>query len=302
MFTKLDLKTRELLCCPICKGDLIFETPIVCNTCNAKFPNITLKTGNGELESVLDFRLNYPIFAQPPNIKEWVKAQNDYISFSNKIALADNYENYLSEIESVKEIYTTVFPLSDNILDVGGHQGRLRHFLEKNVNYVNCDPYPQIIENIGLQKNLLKAYPCLLQPCNFVASFAEFLPFKKNSFNFIHMRSCLDHFIDPYMALREGFRVLKNNGELIIGLSIMEKLEELNVVGKSNINMIIIQIMNLFIKNDDHHIFRFTRSNLQDLLGEIGFYITKEHWQKPPFNYCLYITAKKIDINKAENQ
>ena len=293
MFTKFDPQFQKLLCCPICKGNLKFETPISCETCNAKFPNITLNTGNSNLESIFDFRLNYPNFAKPPNIKKWEKSQNDYIKYSKNKSSSDDYRDYLSQVDSVKEIYTKEFLLSGNILDVGGHQGQLRFFLDQNVNYINCDIYPQIFENIGLCKHLLKVYPCLMQPCNFVASSAEFLPFEKKSFDFVHMRSCLDHFADPLMACREAYRVLKRGGELMVGLTMMEKMEELNVAKTSNTNKIKTQIAKLFIKNDDHHLFRFSRSNLFDLLEEIGFYVTKEHWQKPPFNYCLYFTVKK---------
>jgi hypothetical protein len=49
----------------------------------------------------------------------------------------------------------------------------------------------------------------------------------------------------------------------------------------------------------DHHIFRFTHAELKDLLSATGFTVNKEHWQKPPFSYCLYMGASANKITQA---
>ena len=66
----------------------------------------------------------------------------------------------------------------------------------------------------------MKAYPCLIEPCNFLLAQAERLPFKNNSFDWVHMRSVLDHLEDPYVALKEAYRVLEPGGSLLIGLTV----------------------------------------------------------------------------------
>lgn len=51
-------------------------------------------------------------------------------------------------------------------------------------------------------------------------------------------------------------------------------------------------IINKFIGFDDH-IFRLTLHELRELFTLTGWTITQEHWQKPPYDYCIYISAKK---------
>lgn len=51
-------------------------------------------------------------------------------------------------------------------------------------------------------------------------------------------------------------------------------------------------IINKFIGFDDH-IFRLTLRELRELFTLTGWTITKEHWQKPPFDFCIYVSAKK---------
>jgi hypothetical protein len=38
----------------------------------------------------------------------------------------------------------------------------------------------------------------------------------------------------------------------------------------------------------DDHMFRFTHENLIDLMEKTGWTVTKQHWQKPPYYYCIY--------------
>lgn len=70
-----------------------------------------------------------------------------------------------------------------------------------------------------------KAYTRLRNAFSFLAAMAEFLPFKKKSFDFVHMRSTLDHVQIPNLALTEAHRVLVNNGALLAGISIEDGSE-----------------------------------------------------------------------------
>ena len=67
---------------------------------------------------------------------------------------------------------------------------------------------------------MASAYPCLKEPLNFVAGVAERLPFQSKMFDYVHMRSVLDHLHDPYIAMKEAWRILKPEGKLLIGLSV----------------------------------------------------------------------------------
>lgn len=130
------------------------------------------------------------------------------------------------------------------------------------------------------------------------------------------MRSVMDHFYDPYLAIKEVYRVLKPGGKILIGLSIKEgtipgqrfvvqkslgqKLFEkihtgqFEKIGK----VLLLQIkkrisrQNYKVKKDDH-LFEWSYNNLVDLLKQSNFEIEKEHWLKPPYTNVIYISAKK---------
>jgi ubiquinone/menaquinone biosynthesis C-methylase UbiE len=287
--------------------------------CGLSFPKIMLDTGDGYENITYDFRISAPKYFQASILSQWGEIQKLYETFHNSLAVDDNLQEYFAEIDSVKEIYTDEFHLAGSVLDVGGHQGRLRYWLDSNVTYyVSVDPLDIAFNNISQQRNLLQAYPQIKEPCNFLLAHAERLPFKSNSFDWVHMRSTVDHFYDPYAAFLEAFRCSKEDGQLLIGLSIMEKYYEemhrrtiLSEQGKDNVNSCKSKIKHFLGKNNverikkilagfrglkdqpepnkhDDHMYRFTRDNLVELCGKTGWMMSKEHWQKEPFFYCLY--------------
>jgi Methylase involved in ubiquinone/menaquinone biosynthesis len=160
----------------------------------------------------------------PEGLESWSNAQSEYEQCHNQRVKNDSLQQYLDEIDSVREIYTDEYHICGKVLDVGGYLGSLRHYLGTDVNlYVSADPFIDIFAGIGLQPNLLHAYPCMSDPCNFISAHAEYLPFKSGSFDWIHMRSVVDHFSDPYIAFLEAFRCSKVGGKLLVGLLILEK-------------------------------------------------------------------------------
>lgn len=282
-----------------------------CKVCKTDFPTISVNTGE-EVEYTYDFRINRPDFCTPPSQKLWKHGQDEYEEFQDKISAQDDYDKYLREIDVAKEIYTEVYPLSGSILDVGGHQGRVRHFVDTTTShYISMDPFPGVFKNISKQTALLKAYPSLAQPCNFVAGLSEALPFRNDVFDWVHMRSVVDHFEDPYIAMKEACRVLKPGGKLIIGLAIMEKLgftEDQSKLAKvatkfKNEGMAgVLSVVNTKVSNflkkgtlegDDHHLYHFSHAHLKELMEKAGFTIVEEYWQKPPYHYCIYICGQK---------
>ncbi len=320
MITRLNEEVLGLLCCSLCKSDLmVTQKFFCCKSCGLIFPSRDVRIGQDKYEKVFDFRIHRPPYSISRGHNLWKVAQHECEKYYQRAAAHDSMRIYLDEIESVREIYTEEFHINGKVLDVGGYQGRLRYYLGDDVNlYISVDPSLNIFENIGEQKNLLKAYPCLLSPLNFVLAHAEYLPFKSNSFDWIHMRSVIDHFEDPFLAFIEAFRLCRTGGKLLVGLTIKQKQLELrlaenkrgNVSLPSRIidkiklygfNALVIATMRKFFiqkrskKNSyyvDDHTFRLKYSELMDLFGKTGWKVLKEHWQKPPFNYCIYICCE----------
>jgi ubiquinone/menaquinone biosynthesis C-methylase UbiE len=129
------------------------------------------------------------------------------------------------------------------------------------------------------------------------------------------MHSSLDHFFDPYLALKEAQRVLKPGGRILIMLYIAEGNPEVRKAlaekgmlqrarekfGRAGIRGIIESLAwrirkklpDEFKVRDDDHMFHLSSEQLKDLLISTGFSIEKEYWEKPPFNLRFFISARK---------
>ncbi len=306
MYTKLDANVVELLCCPLCKGRLEYKTnTYVCDSCSTRYGAKTFSVGDHE-ESVLDFCLEYPPYCVPPIMRRWAELQDLFEDTQQVHRKRDTLERYLGEIDAIKEIYQDEFHLKDRILDVGGHVGRIRHYLDDDTTlYVSIDPFWNAFQDIQKRQNLLQAYPCINSPCNFLAAHAENLPFVANSFDWVHMHSVVDHFSDPYLAFKEACRVLRPNGYIMIGLAIVEKITSKHAKKRRNIIARSIRKLKrgksysfwsdtkIYEGGDDDHMFRFKHAELLELLSLTGFEVDKEHWQKEPFSFCIHVTGRK---------
>jgi len=108
----------------------------------------------------------------------------------------------------------------------------------------------------------------------------------------------LDHVQIPDLAILEAHRVLKKNGQLIIGIYLPfgnSSKPLLSVVIKEFIRDILVF---LGIKRfKDHHTWHPTYSGLIKLLQDNGFAISNEIWQEGWNNKVLYLSAKKLNFN-----
>jgi len=300
---------NERLCCPLCKNSLEKQiSKFVCRGCASEYPMREASQG----ESVWDFRIHRPPYSVPVGSQRWAEMQNEYEEFYDKVVAQDDFKFHKDAIDSVKEIYNHEFVVEGRILDVGGSFGTLRHYLKMDrvPFYVSVDPHINVFDNLGSFPNLLKAYPCLSSPCNFLACNAEYLPFVKETFDWVHMRSVLDHFEDPYLALRDAYRVLKRGGKILIGLTVYGGKSSLSdrYCGEESLTSKVKRKFReggvkalveavwgrIAHESADHHMFRWDYDDLVDLLHVTKFRIAKEHWQKPPFSMCVYIAAVKL--------
>jgi SAM-dependent methyltransferase len=291
---------RALIVCPLCKIPLLSGRPptYCCSACGLTF---------SERNNVLDFRIQLPDYprrcVEAPSCR-----QSSYEQWESGLSERDDYDLYLSEIESVREVYEKEFSLAGTVLDVGGHQGRLRHFLRApDEKYLSLDSWENPFVSLHRQPNLLRAYPSLAEPCNFVCAHAEHVPFAVGAFDMVHMRSVIDHFMNPYLALREAHRVLRPGGALMIGLhvtggnstlasgcgsrrllsrarKVLRDEGPLALGGKAFARL-------LHRAEDDHHVWHPTYEELIDLICICSFKVQKVHWQKPPNDHVVYILA-----------
>ena len=300
---KLDEFFRSILCCPICKQALkMSQHSCHCEGCGTFYPAIGKS---------YDFRIHYPVYCLSHQLKKWKAIQAAYESFSSELRNHDQLSLYLEEINSVKEIYQEEFNVSGVILDVGGGKGKLRHFLDlqNSVNQYCCiDPFIEAFQQVQFSSNLALAYPCLREPLNFVGGIAERLPFSSKKLDYVHMRSVLDHFYDPYIAMKEAYRVLTPNGKLLIGLSIIWGNSTLNGRTISRLRKklrdqglykttkgVIYKTFKFIskLREESDHMFHWKYDDLADLIGLTGFKIEKIHWQKPPYDHCVYLLLQK---------
>lgn len=317
MYIRLDKEIINILCCPLCKGSLKASSQkFICEDCASEYPSYNIKQDRSE-EKVFDFRIHRPSYCLPRGATKWFDVQKDWEeSYFERDSKRDDLEEYLNEINCAKEIYIEEFNIKGRVLDVGGCEGKLRHFLQKDSVplYVSVDPLINVFQNFESRPNLLKAYPCLNKPCNFLSCHAENLPFIANTFDWVHMRSVLDHFQDPYLALKEAYRVLKPGGSLLIGSTVYGgksslKIEDRDVALRHLISMVVCKFRAAGVKSlieaaikkifkrkgwATSHTFDWKYEDLINLLHITEFVVSKEYWEKSPATMCVYLEAKKL--------
>lgn len=220
---------------------------------------------------------------------EWAEGQDEYEDMAGKNT--STAEGYQAEIEYDRPIYQH-YHLQGRILDCGGGVGSVREFLPDDVEFVSTDPWLQAPFSSSPARKA--AYSCLNRPLNFVAATAEFQPFLAESFDWVHMRSMLDHVQVPDLALLEAKRVLRPGGRVLIGLYVEG--------GKSGVVPMAQRIKDSikvgleFVGVDrwkDHHVWHPTFKNLLKLITDNGFAVEDTYWQPRWKDNVCYVCAKK---------
>lgn len=239
------------------------------------------------LDGYFNFKINPMQISK--NYINWQESQIDYEDFYANSYLNESTENLMSELNQNAILYSDVNFVNKNILDVGGGCGLLRAFLGGQKNYVIIDPQASVLMDSTKSDNLSSVYPFVHDPVDFVIGNAEFLPFKSNSFDIVHIRSAIDHFFEPQLAIYEVYRVLAKGGSLII-------ISSLENQSQQNFTTILKSILKILLrkkKTHDHHSWHPNRENLRNLVTESGFSIYKEKVQHLPGVEVLAIYCKK---------
>lgn len=223
---------------------------------------------------------------------EWLEGQGEYESWVD--IESSNSSEYLKEIEYDRPVYER-FPMSGRILDCGGGAGTVREFLPESVEFVSTDPW--LAAPFANSKARRDAYLCLSKPLNFIGATAEFQPFAAESFDWVHMRSMLDHVQVVDLALLEARRLLKPDGRILIGLyveggktGIVPFRRRLKETIKQNLERCGIDYWK------DHHIWHPTFAALTKLITDNGLLIEEVYWQPQWKDAVCYVSAAKKPI------
>ena len=221
----------------------------------------------------------------------WTEGQDEYENKYDVNKENTSMDDYKAEIEGARSIYEH-YQMKGRILDCGGGAGTVREYLSDDVEFVSTDPWLQA--PFASSPARKAAYTCLNRPLNFIAATAEFQPFVEESFDWVHMRSMLDHVQVVDLALLEAKRVLKPGGRVLIGSYVDG--------GKSGIISIERRIKDSikavlgFIGIDrweDHHVWHPTYQNLRKLITDNDFTIEDTYWQPQWKDMVCYVCARK---------
>lgn len=206
---------NKYLRCPYCKEEVSEErqgerlTGYACRACSAAFAVVL---------GYPDFRTN--ISALKDAYNHWRKTQKIY----ERNVLRYDIEQAMVNDSANAEIYKR-FPVSGKILDIGGGEGFLRKYLSAGDEYLCIDPWPSAVQHafeLSKDERFLKLYSFLPSPYAFLISYGERLPLAGEVFDWVHIRSVLDHTADPPAVLNESKRVLKVGGKLLINLTLSD--------------------------------------------------------------------------------
>lgn len=229
-------------------------------------------------DDVPDFRIRLNQFEV-----EWQNGQDHYEqSMVRYLERAENDSTVYPEEQKRDAPVYEKLPLEGRVLDVGGNLGAIRKYMNENQEFCSVDPFINVYKLATGRTNLFKNYPMHL-PLNFIAGFAEFLPFLPSSFDTVNMRSCLDHFFNPELSLLEANRILKENGKLIIGMTV--SVDSMQHLTKETVR----KVLNLFTsKFEDKHMWHPSKDELVTMCKRCGFDLEAEYWQSENVWYASF--------------
>lgn len=220
---------------------------------------------------------------------EWAEGQDEYEKDANKAnaSLAE----YQTGIEGARPVYQH-YQMEGRILDCGGGAGTVREYLADDVEFISTDPWLHAPFASSPQRKV--AYTCLNRPLNFIAATAEFQPFVESSFDWVHMRSMLDHVQVVDLALLEAKRVLKPGGRVLIGLYVDGGKSGI-ISFERRIKDSVKAVLEFIGINrwKDHHIWHPTYQNLLKVITDNGFVVEDTYWQPQWVDMVCYVAARK---------
>jgi SAM-dependent methyltransferase len=278
---KLDAWVQQILCDPLSKSRLRVDHDGLVSDYGRRYVIV---------DGVYDLRVLTSFVGPLGNL--WQAGQAEYELYIPLLTTKWSCEKYAVQRRGVEDVYRDI-TITGRCLDVGGGEGLLRAFLSRQQEYISIDPYLEVVKE-PRSPDYKQVYPFVDEPLNFLAAFAEHLPFLSRSFDVVHMRSVIDHLLNPELALREAFRVLKEDGSLIVGLYVKGgKSGRVDLPRRSKDLVKAVLAATGFSRFKDSHMWHPTYGELCGLITDSGFRVDKTHWQKSEQEQVCYIRAIK---------
>jgi SAM-dependent methyltransferase len=205
--SRLPADVREILVCPLCKDALHLAPEAArCETGHLLIPQTRA--------DCLDLL--------PPDVigdsGRWADRQ---------VSMAQWYRDLLEAPRDAAACFETDYrpfagllgAMAGRILDVGGGNGVVRHYLPRDAQYVLLEPDLAWLDTRWA--GLADRFPCLATPACFVRGIGEYMPFAEASFDAVLGFWSLNHAVDPPAVIAEAARVLRPGGLLLLVLEDM---------------------------------------------------------------------------------
>lgn len=166
-------------------------------------------------------------------------------------------------------------------------------YLPPEAQIVCTDPWVRAVPTMRSSARA-KVYSCLRRHINFIAATAEFQPFIAGGFDWVHLRSMIDHVQVPDLVMREAHRVLNRDGRILVGLRV-----EGGRSGYTPLTRRVRQSLKACLGSmgmgrlKDHHVWHPTYALLKQLILDNGFSIEDTYWQPYWQGSVCYICARK---------
>ena len=199
---------RGVLVCPLCKGDLDLGIgEIRCARGHLRIPQ-TRSDCVDLLPADLATRTAGPWSDRQVAMAQWYR---DLLETPGDAAACfdKDYRAYAQLLGG----------LTGRVLDVGGGNGIVRHYLREQVEYILLEPELSWLD--VRWSAIVDRFPCLATPPCFVRGIGEYMPFAGASFDAVLAFWSLNHAIDPRAVISEAARVVRPGGMLLLVLEDM---------------------------------------------------------------------------------
>ena len=199
---------RPILVCPLCKGDLdVAAGAIACRT-----GHLRVEQTRPDCVDLLPREMGVA------DLERWSERQAAMTQWYRDLLAtpADAAACFEQDYRAYAGILQT---LSGRVLDIGGGNGVVRHYLGATVQYIALEPDLAWLD--APWADLADRFACLAAPPFFVRGIGERMPFTDASFDAALGFWSLNHAVDPSAVIAETARVLRPGGLLLLVLEDM---------------------------------------------------------------------------------